>query len=117
MQTPITFTLAQLWADMLAVAGAIVAISAAVAVLAKVVAKFKKPNTDQNKRLDALEAWRKDADGYFKADKQRLDGIEAGNRVTQQAILALLDHSIDGNNIEQMQDAKVDLQKYLISGR
>lgn len=117
MQTPITFTPAQLWTDLLAIAGAIVAISAAVAVLAKAVARFKKPNADQNKRLDALEAWRKDADGYFKVDKQRLDGIEAGNRVTQRAILALLDHSIDGNNIKQMQDAKDDLQDYLISGK
>ena len=30
------------------------------------------------------------------------------------ALLALLDHGIDGNNIEQMKQAKEDLQRHLV---
>ena len=48
-------------------------------------------------------------------DVNRFDAIEAGNRVTQLAILALLDHGIDGNNVKQMQDAKEELQNHLIN--
>ena len=54
-------------------------------------------------------------DGYLETDKKRLDGIEDGNRATQRALLALLDHGIDGNNIAQMQKAKEELQEHLIS--
>ena len=54
-------------------------------------------------------------DGYLETDKKRLDGIEDGNRATKRALLALLDHGIDGNNIAQMQKAKEELQEHLIS--
>lgn len=53
-------------------------------------------------------------DLLFRSDKNRLDEIENGNRVTQMAILALLDHGIDGNNLEQMKQAKEDLQRHLV---
>jgi len=48
-------------------------------------------------------------------DKKRLDSLDEGNRATQRALLALLDHGIDGNNIEQMQHAKEALQNHLIN--
>ena len=47
-------------------------------------------------------------------DKQKIESIEEGNKVTQQAILALLNHAIDGNNEEEMIDARKGLNKYLI---
>lgn len=122
METVISFTPEQLWTGLLALCAAIVSISAAIAVIGKIVAKAKKPNDDQNKRLDAHEEWLKrhdeklkTFDGYFDRDKQRLDSIEEGNRVTQKAILALLSHALDGNNIEPLRDAKEALQKYLIN--
>ena len=36
-------------------------------------------------------------------------------RVSQQALLALLDHSIDGNNVDQMRAAKIAIQKHLLN--
>ena len=48
-------------------------------------------------------------------DKHHFDAIDASNRVTQLALLALLDHGIDGNNIDQMQHAKEELQTHLIN--
>ena len=50
----------------------------------------------------------------FSNSSALLDSIEAGNRASHQALLALLDHGIDGNNIKQMQDAKKTLQQHLI---
>ena len=55
-----------------------------------------------------------DKEGFLKNDKLRLDRMDEGQRVTMQALLALLDHNLDGNNIDQMQKAKKDLQKHLI---
>ena len=75
----------------------------------------KAPNDQQNERLNALEDWRKEVDRKLNRDNDRLQDIDSGNRVTQRALLALLDHGIDGNNIKQMQDAKEALQDHLIN--
>lgn len=48
-------------------------------------------------------------------DKDRLDAYEDGMRVSQQALLALLDHSLDGNNVKQMEEAKDAIQKHLLN--
>ena len=53
-------------------------------------------------------------DARFGRDKQKIETIEEGNRVTQQAILALLNHAIDGNNEEEMNDARKEINRYLI---
>ena len=39
---------------------------------------------------------------------------EEGNKYTQKALLALLAHAIDGNNVEQLRKAEDDLKNYLI---
>lgn len=114
MDTVINCTIGQLCGCIVAVCAGIVTISAAAGVVISAVSKMRKPNEDQNKRLDEIEKRIDEHDKWFAADKHRLEGIEEGNRVTQRAILALLDHSIDGNNTQQMKDAKDELQKYLI---
>ena len=53
-------------------------------------------------------------DARFGRDKQKIEAIEDGNRVTQQALLALLNLAIDGNNVDEMNDARKELNKYFI---
>ena len=99
----------------LSIASAIVLLSNAAEKIVKAVQAAKKPNSVQNDRLTALEEWKKTVDRKLENDKTHLDSIDAGNRVTQRALLALLEHGIDGNNITQMQRAKEDLQNHLIN--
>ena len=47
-------------------------------------------------------------------DYNRLNQLEEGNIITQRALLALLAHGIDGNDIEAMRKAKAELTDYLI---
>ena len=107
--------MAQIWAYILAGASALVLLSNAAEKIVGAVRAAKAPNVQQNERLDALETWRKDVDRILKSDKAALQAIAEDNRVTQRALLALLDHGIDGNNIEQMQHAKEALQDCLIN--
>lgn len=100
---------------LLAIASAIGVVSNAVEKVIKVWKTAKAPNDKQDKRLDELEKWRRDVDLKLNSDKSRLDSIEEGDRSIQRALIALLDHGIDGNNIKQMQDAKAELQNYLIN--
>ena len=104
-----------LWAVILAAASAIVLLSNAAEKIVKAFKAAKAPNDQQNKRLTDLETWRKEVDVKLSHDHERFEELSNGERVTQRALLALLDHGIDGNNIEQMQHAKEELQNHLIN--
>lgn len=102
-------------AAVLAAASAVVLLANAVEKIVKAVKAAKAPNAHQDERLDALEEWKGEVDRKLKRDNERLSSMEDGNRATQRALLALLAHGIDGNNIKQMQDAKETLENYLIN--
>ena len=125
-------SLSNLWTVVAWVAAAIVLLANAAEKITKTVKAAKAPNAAQDKRLDdfeewrkemtaadlpgrvkALESWRTEAKGMLANDKRELKEIHDGLRVSHLAQLALLDHALNGNNIEQMQVAKDALQKYL----
>lgn len=110
-----SLTTAEIWAGVLAVASAIVLLSNAAEKISKAIQAAKAPNARQDDRLKELEEWRKGVDQALARDLKRFDALDDGERVTQRALLALLDHGIDGNNIEQMQHAKEALQNHLIN--
>lgn len=85
------------------------------AAILDIIKAIKAPNDAQDKRLNALETHMKEIDGYLAQDKKRLDAVDDGNRVTQRALLALLDHALDGNNVDQMRSAKEELRNHLIN--
>ena len=100
---------------LLALAGFVNTIGSAVEKITKAVNAAKAPNVAQNDRLDALEEWQKEVDARLDKGSKHFSMLDDGNRVTQLALRALLDHGIDGNNIQQMQHAKEELQNHLIN--
>lgn len=102
-------------AMILSAASAIVLLSNAAEKLVRAWKAWKAPGAALEGRLGSLEEWRKEVDRKLIRDNDRLQDIDAGNRVVQRALLALLDHGIDGNNTRQMQDAKEALQDHLIN--
>lgn len=100
---------------LLALAGFVNTVGAAAERIAKTVDAAKAPNATQNGRLDALEKWREEVDRRLNKGNEHFSTLDDGSRVTQLALLALLDHGIDGNNIQQMQHAKEELQNHLIN--
>lgn len=103
------------WATILGGCSAFLILTNAIERLVGIWKKAKAPNDQQNERIGALEAWRVDVDRKLLNDNTHLSSIDEGNRVTQRALLALLDHGIDGNNTKQMKDAKESLESYLIN--
>ena len=121
MDNIITFTPAQLIALILAVCGAIVTISAAIGVIAKALDKARAPEKEQNERLDAHEKRLNAHDEiiekfkeYFDNDDRRFKAIEKSNKITQSALLALLKHSLNGNDTASLKEAEKSLEEYLI---
>ena len=74
----------------------------------------KAPNDDQNDRLDALEKWKQEVDRKLNSDNGQLKELNRGLHALYRSNLALLDHGLDGNNIEQMKSAKAELLDQLI---
>lgn len=103
METAITFTFGQV----VTACGAIVTVSAVVALVAKVITKILEPNKTQDDRLATIEKANEDLE-------HRVEAIEDSGRITQRALLALLKHGIDGNAIDSMKEAEDELTKYLI---
>jgi hypothetical protein len=101
----------------LACASAIVLIANALEKLLALARGVRSPIEGTNARLDSLERWREEVERKLERDHDRLREIDESISVTQRAILALLDHGIDGNNVEGMRDAKEELNTHLTSRR
>ena len=115
MNTEIVFTPAQLWSVLIGFATGLGSLAAVAAMFGKAWAKFRQPDNRQDSRIKALEVQMETFREYLGKDKTRLDELDNGNRVTQQALLALLGHAINGNNTDQLKAAKENLQNYLIN--
>lgn len=121
MDNTISFTPAELISVILGICAAIVTISAAIGVLTKLIDKARTPETEQNKRLDIIDRRLDEIDKtiaqfreYFTNDDNRFKAIEKSNKVTQTALLALLKHSLNGNDKESLKEAEKSLEEYLI---
>lgn len=106
---------AEVWTGILAVASAIVLLSNAAEKIGKAVQAARAPSQQLSKQMAEMEKRMSAAEKKLEKDQEHFGAIDASNRVTQVALLALLDHGIDGNNIKQMQSAKEELQTHLIN--
>lgn len=118
METVIQFTPAQL----VTLAAAVITIASAFGVIINLITRLKEPETKQNERISHCEERLNKMDvilekfqGYFSNDDRRFKEIEEGNKITQTALLALLKHSINGNDTKSLKEAEKNLEDYLIN--
>jgi len=121
MDNAITFTPDQLISIILGICAAIVTISAAIGVIIKAIDKARAPEAEQNNRLDTIDKRLDNIDAtilkfkeYFTNDDNRFKAIEKSNKITQTALLALLKHSLNGNDVDALKTAEKSLEEYLI---
>ena len=125
MDQPFICTPKEFFDLVVVVCGAIVTISAAITVIIKVVLKAKEPNKLQDEKIGVLEEKVRSIEERlklgnkrFETDADRVDTIENSMRKTNKVIIeslqALTSHAIDGNNIQELKDAKKGLDEYLI---
>lgn len=97
-----------IWAIVLSVASAIVLLSNAIEKIVKAVKVAKAPEAAQNEKISELE------DRLKKVEAKLADAKDC-NHVLTKGMLALLEHGINGNNIDQMREAKNGVEAYLIN--
>jgi hypothetical protein len=110
----ITFTPEELITSVITICGLITAVAAVITLMINLTKKAKLPNIRQDERISKCEERLDDVEALMENDSKRFDRIEESNRIIQKSILALLEHGIDGNNVEAMKKAKDSLNEYLI---
>ncbi len=107
------------------VCSSITGVGAVIALIALIISKARSPEKNQNKRIEECEKEiegikaqmvenKKEVERKFKKDLERLDNLEHGTMIIQKALLALLRHGIDGNDIDAMRNARDELETYLV---
>lgn len=96
------------------ICGGLMTITNFIILIVSLVGKAKSPYKALVDRIEKLEKSRDEHERLLKNDKDELDTIKEGNRVMQKALLSLLSHGISGNGIDEMKEAMIDLQKFLI---
>ena len=91
----------------------IITVGAVVTLFITVSKAAQRPNQTQDERLDALEKWQGEVEKRLETGGSHFERIDSGNRVTQRALLALMSHAINGNDIDKLRKAKDDLETYL----
>jgi len=126
MNTIISFTPLQLIGVFLSICAAIVTILTAInainAFIERLQAKRKKPEDDQNARIENIEkllaAYNKkfeEYDYFLKNDNRRLTAIEESIKIDRRGFLALIKHAIDGNDIELLKESRKEMEEYLLN--
>lgn len=104
----------KIWAIVAWVAAALILLANAGEKIVLIVKAIKAPDVAQNDRLASLEIDMAFCKGCLDKDKKRLDALSEGDKVTKHAILALMGHGIDGNNVGELVKRKKEMEDYLI---
>lgn len=92
-------------------------------IIHKYLKKAKEPDAAQDKRLDdiekrlgAVETGYTQHSAALKRDLTRFDEIDEVSRLTLEAVRALLESQLTGNNVAAMQKSKAKIDNYLMEG-
>ena len=99
-------TLVQL-RDFVIVALAILAFIVLLGNAIKTLKDWRKPSDDANR-------WRNEMDESMADNTERIKKVEDGNKAIMKALIAIMNHEINGNSVDKLQKALGELNDYLI---
>ena len=108
-------TITQFWTILLGLCGGIISISGAAAVIVSTVNKVKAPERVQSQRITACEDRLNLVEERVLAIEKASSAIETSQKITQEALWALLGHAIDGNNVEDLKKAQTKLHDHIFN--
>ena len=110
-------------AALVAVFGFVSALDKVLDIIHKYIKKAQAPDDAQNKRLDEMDRRLRTLEtGYTQhslalgRDLSRFGEIDEVNRLTLEAVRALLESKLTGNNVAAIQASKSKIDNYLMEG-
>ena len=100
----------QIWQVILVICGGISAVGGAVAIIIKAI----KPLTAFAKRVEKIEEHDRKDVKRFDAIDEEFSKIHKADQALYTAMIAILNHMIDGNHIDKMKAARAKLSEHII---
>lgn len=100
-------------AIVLGLPSAINTIGSAIEKIAKAKRAVEAPNVAQDEKIADHARRIEKLERHQENDHKELAGNREYNRISALALIALLDHGLDGNNVKPMQNAKGELNNWL----
>lgn len=98
----------------LALAAIISTVGGAAEKIVKAVKALRAPEEAQNSEIEEIKNRLGKLERSLIADEKQLADAQACNRVLTIGMMAMLEHGINGNNVEQMQKARDGIEDYLV---
>lgn len=99
---------------LLAIATIVSTIGGAVEKVVKLVKAARQPEQDQNDEIKEIKDRLGKLERNLLTDEKQINDARECNRVLTIGMMAMLEHGINGNNVEQMQKAKEGIEDYLV---
>lgn len=109
MNTQVVFTPNDIVELFKSVCYLITLVSTVVGIIVAAVSKAKAPGRAQDKAIESHEKRLNRIEQVLKDQIEQSKEIQKDTRVYQRGILALINHSIDGNNIEELEKCRDEL--------
>lgn len=117
MDNQIVFTPADMIALIKSICYLIAAVAAAAGAISVLINKLRAPDRGRDKRIEECEKRIDEATEkieklslYVHRDFVHFEELEKSNKVFQRGMLALINHSLDGNNIDEMETVRDELR-------
>lgn len=101
--------------------GGILALATIVSVIGSAIEKIiaiaktaKAPEAQKNREIEEIKTRLSKLEESLKTDEAQISDSMQGMEALTEGMLALLEHGINGNNIDQMREAKKGIEAYLI---
>jgi hypothetical protein len=93
--------------DFVIVLLAILAFIVLIGNVVKTIREWTKPG-------QTVAQWRSDMDESVKDNSERIKKVEDGNKIIMKALMAIMNHEINGNSVDKLQKSLQELNDYLI---
>ena len=107
------FTANDVWFAFVVVIVILGAVLSVIDKIASIKKRAREPEYKQDNKIMELESRLEKVEYKLKNADKHFDKIDDGIYVLMIGSLALLDHGLDGNNIEAMSEAKKQMQEHL----
>ena len=118
MDNQIVFSPADMIALIKSICYLIAAVAAAAGAISLLINKLRAPDRGRDKRIEECEKRIDEATEkieklslYVHRDFVHFEELEKSNKVFQRGMLALVNHSIDGNNVEELKAVSDEIKK------
>lgn len=109
-----TFTVGQIWGIFVVLMGLVLTTLNIFERVITLKARSKEPQKQLENRIFALETWKQEVNRQLDTGREHFDKIDEGNKVTQKALLALMDAALsDDGSKDELKTARKELYRYL----